>query len=69
MPLYVFRCPTHGRLEVRLPGNHRPFCLCERCGLFCERDSTTLATRFGGSAPAGDAGRPADATAAVGSED
>jgi transcription elongation factor Elf1 len=63
MPLYVFRCPTHGRLEVRLPATGRAFYLCERCGQFCERDSTTLSTRLEGNSPR------ADATVAAGSED
>jgi hypothetical protein len=62
MPLYVFRCPTHGRLEVRLPAG-RAFYLCERCGQFCERDSTTLSTRLGANSPR------AEATAAARIED
>jgi len=48
MPLYVFRCPTHGRVEVLLPKRQRPIYLCERCGQLCERGSTTVAARFDG---------------------
>lgn len=49
MPLYVFSCLTHGRLEVLLP-QRRPYYLCERCGRICERVSATEMTRVGTSA-------------------
>ncbi len=49
MPLYVFNCMTHGRIEVLLP-QRRPYYLCERCGRICERVSATEMTRIGASA-------------------
>lgn len=50
MPLYVFCCPNHGRVEVLLPPRQRPYYLCERCGQLCERGSTTVVTRVEGNA-------------------
>ena len=50
MPLYVFCCPNHGRVEVLLPTRQRPYYLCERCGQLCERGSTTVVTRVEGGA-------------------
>lgn len=50
MPLYVFQCPTHGRIEVLLPTRQRPYYLCERCGQICDRGVTTIAARLEGSA-------------------
>jgi hypothetical protein len=49
MPLYVFNCLTHGRIEVLLT-QRRPYYLCERCGRICERVSATEMTRVGASA-------------------
>jgi hypothetical protein len=49
MPLYVFNCLTHGRIEVSLP-QRRPYYLCERCGRICERVSATEMTRVGSNA-------------------
>jgi hypothetical protein len=46
MPLYVFSCSTHGRIDVLLQ-ERRPVYLCERCGQLCERVSPTTMTRFG----------------------
>lgn len=42
MPLYVFACPNHGRVEVLLPSRQVPYYLCERCGQLCERGATTV---------------------------
>lgn len=44
MPLFVFHCTTHGRIEVSLT-DRRPVYFCERCGQLCERAASV--TRFG----------------------
>lgn len=49
MPLYVFNCLTHGRIEVVLPDRRRYY-LCDRCGRICERVSATEMTRVGAGA-------------------
>ena len=44
MPLYLFHCTNHGRIEVSLT-ERRPIYFCERCGQLCERVASV--TRFG----------------------